>query len=100
MNVQVVATYSRTVEFVWTPPPIQQQNGTIRRYIVNLTSVSGGRELITYSQATSTLVHDLHPFRNYTCSVSAETVAPGPFSSAVLFQTPEDGKIFMPCLKN
>ena len=100
MNVQVVATYSRTVEFVWTPPPIQQQNGTIRRYIVNLTSVSGGRELITYSQTNTTLVHNLHPFTNYTCSVSAETVAPGPFSPAVLVQTPEDGKIFMPCLKN
>ena len=99
MNVQVVATYSRTVELVWTPPPMQQQNGIIRRYIVNLTSTSDGRQLIRYSQATTTLVHNLHPFTNYTCSVSAETVAPGPFSPAVLVQTPEDGKIFDPLLK-
>ena len=99
MNIQVFATYSRTVELVWTPPPMQQQNGIIRRYIVNLTSTSDGRQLIRYSQATTTLVHNLHPFTNYTCSVSAETVAPGPFSPAVLVQTPEDGKIFDPLLK-
>ena len=78
----------------WTPPLMQQQNGIIRRYIINLTSVADGTELITYSQTTTTVVHNLHPFTNYTCSVSAETVAAGPFSPPVLVRTPEEGKIF------
>ena len=82
------------------PPQMQQQNGIIRRYIVNLTSIAGGRQLITYSQATTTLVHNLHPFTNYTCSVSAETVAPGPFSPAVIVQTLEDGKVFVGLLRS
>jgi len=78
---------------MWMPPQMQHQNGIIRRYIVNLTSIAGGRQLITYSQANTIHVRNLHPFTTYTCSVSAETVAPGPFSPAVLVQTPEDGKI-------
>ena len=81
----------------WTPPLMQQQNGIIRRYIINLTSVADGTELITYSQTTTTVVRNLHPFTNYTCSVSAETVAAGPFSPPVLVRTPEDGKISFPC---
>ena len=90
-------TYSRAVMLAWTPPQMQQQNGIIRRYIINLTSIADGTELIIYSQTTTTLVHNLRPFTNYTCSVSAETVAQGPFSPPVLVQTPEDGKISFPC---
>ena len=55
--------------------------------------MDGGEELITYSQATTTLVQNLHPYTTYVCSVSAETVAPGPFSLPVVVQTPEDGKL-------
>ena len=73
---------------------MDKQNGIIRRYIINVTSVDDGEELITYSQTTSTLVQNLHPFTTYACSVSAETVNPGPFSPPIVVQTPEDGKIF------
>ena len=93
-NVQVPTISQRQIELVWAPPPMDQQNGIIRRYIVNITSQDGGEELITYSQTTSTLVQNLHPFTTYTCSVSAETVAPGPFSPPVVIQTPEDGKVY------
>ena len=93
-NVQVPVINPRQVELVWAPPPMDQQNGIIRRYIINVTSVDDGEELITYSQTTSTLVQNLHPFTTYACSVSAETVNPGPFSPPIVVQTPEDGKIF------
>ena len=73
---------------------MDKQNGIIRRYIINVTSVDDGEELITYSQTTATLVQNLHPFTTYACSVSAETVNPGPFSPPIVVQTPEDGKIF------
>ena len=92
-NVQVPSINPQGVELVWTPPPMDQQNGIIRRYIVNITSNDSGEELITYSQTTSVLVQNLDPFTTYTCSVSAETVAPGPFSSAIMLQTAEDGKV-------
>ena len=69
---------------LWAPPPMGQQNGIIIRYTVNITSVDGGDSVITYSQTTTTLLRNFHPFTTYDCSVSAETVAPGPFSPAVV----------------
>ena len=97
---QVSTLYSRQVELVWAPPPMDQQNGIIRRYIINVTSVDDGVELIAYSQTTSTLVQNLHPFTKYFCSVSAETVAPGPFSPPIVIQTPEDGgyEMYITCI--
>ena len=92
-NVQVSTITPQQVELLWAPPPIDQQNGIIRRYIVNITSADNGEELIIYSQTTSVTVQNLDPFTTYACSVSAETVAPGPFSSAIMFQTAEDGKV-------
>ena len=97
VNVQVPTINQRQIELVWAPPPMDQQNGIIRRYIINVTSVDDGEELITYSETTSTLVQNLHPFTTYACSVSAETVATGPFSLPVVIQTPEDGEIV--CLR-
>ena len=90
-NVQVPTINPQRVVLVWAPPPMDQQNGIIRRYIVNITTNDSGEELITYSQITTALVLNLDPFTTYTCSVSAETVAPGPYSSAIMFQTAEDG---------
>ena len=92
MDIEVSAIHSRSAEFAWVPPPMNHQNGIIRRYIVVLTTADGLQELVTYSKETATLVDNLHPFKNYSCSVSAETVAPGPFSPAILVQTLEDGK--------
>ena len=94
-NVQVPTINPREVELVWAPPAMDEQNGIIRRYIVNITSADSREELITYSQTTSLVVQNLHPFTTYTCSVSAETVAPGPFSPPVVVQTPEDGKLML-----
>ena len=93
VNVVVSALYSRQVEVVWEPPSMAQQNGIIRRYIVNITSVDSGEELIAYSQATTTLLQNLDPFTSYACFISAETVAPGPFSSPIVFRTAEDGEV-------
>ena len=90
-NVQVPTINPREVVLAWAPPPMDQQNGIIRRYIVNITTNDSGEELITYSQTTTALVLNLDPFTTYTCSVSAETVALGPYSSAIMFQTAEDG---------
>ena len=90
-NVEVPTINPREFELLWVPPPMDQQNGIIRRYIVNITTNDSREELITYSQTTTALVLNLDAFTTYTCSVSAETVAPGPFSSAIMFQTAEDG---------
>ena len=86
------AIHSRSAEFAWAPPQMNHRNGIIRRYIVAITTADGLQELVTYSREPATLVENLHPFKNYSCSVSAETVAPGPFSPAILVQTLEDGK--------
>ena len=90
---KVPTIYSQEAKIAWAPPPSDQQNGILRRYIVNVTSADSGEELIAYSQATTTLVQDLDPFTTYFCSVSAETVAPGPFSLPVMFRTAEEGEV-------
>ena len=90
---QVPTINPRRLELIWAPPPMAQQNGIIRRYIANVTSADSREELITYSQTRSTLVQNLRPFTTYFCSVSAETVAPGPFSTPVVVQTAEDGEV-------
>lgn len=75
------------------PPPTDQQNGVIQRYVVNVTSGGTGEQLLLHSSNSSISVHNLHPFTTYYCSVAAETVAVGPFSLSVQVITPEDGML-------
>ena len=48
--------------------------------------------LTSLGPSTSLVVQGLHPHYMYECSVSANTIATGPYSDTVLIQTPEDSK--------
>lgn len=93
-NLLVTDINSSSIHIGWSPPIADQQNGPISHYTVVLYSHQTG-ESIYYNVSYNFLsISHLHPFYTYNCSVSAFTVAPGP-STAVSFQTAEDGKILM-----
>ena len=81
-----------SVNLTWDPPPFEMQNGRIRRYNIEITEVETGDVLEFTSTSSNITVEDLVPFYNYTCTVSAETVAEGPSSDEITFTLPEGRK--------
>ena len=91
-NVTVVDDSPSSVELTWDAPPYEMQNGHIRHYNVKITTVETGQVLEVTSNYTNVTVNGLLPFYNYTCIVSAETVADGPSSDEITFVLPEGRK--------
>ena len=90
-DVQGLTTDSRTVLLSWNPPPLEQHNGIIREYHINVTEVDTGREFGMISTITSIYITSLHPYYNYNFSVAAFTVGIGPFSEPLALRMPQDG---------
>ena len=90
----VTANSSTSIWLSWTPPPPATRNGIITEYRINVTELDTGRVMLLTTFATSFVVQALHPYYNYECTVSAHTVATGPYSFPVTIQTPEDSKFY------
>ena len=87
------ATSSRSASISWSPPPADQWNGIITRYIINVTVEETGHTFQLNSTTTTLRVNSLQPYRNYTCIIAAVTsVGIGPFSGSFTLITPQDGK--------
>lgn len=65
--------------------------GDVRDYILRLLEVDTGLVIDIRSAATYITV-PVHPAYTYNCSISAVTVARGPFSAVISVNTPQDGK--------
>ena len=78
-----------SVNLSWDAPPYEMQNGRIRHYNIEIIEIETGDVLEFTSNYTNITVNDLLPFYNYTCTVSAETVANGPYSDEITFVLPE-----------
>ena len=91
-GVSAIASDSRTIEISWSQPLLEEHNGIIWSYIVNMNTTETGQ--YTQNRTTNTVftAENLHPYYNYNISVAAVTVAMGPFSAALLQQTPQDSK--------
>jgi len=93
-NVRVVAISSSSIRLTWEPPRPEDQNGVILAYNITITEAETGR--VTYFQKEGTesllIVNFLHPYYTYQCSISAETVGPGPPAFASV-TTHQEGKI-------
>ena len=79
-NLNGYAIDHASLYFEWEPPPLHQQNGVVVQYLVNVTEHETG---LMFQQITTQLnitLMSLHPDYVYECSVSAVTVAEGPFS--------------------
>ena len=84
---------TKAVVLQWNPPPSGQQNGHIRHYIISVTELDTGLNFsITALMETGYSVGSLHPFYTYNISVSAVTVAAGPYTEPYTIRTQEDSK--------
>ena len=83
---------SSSFHLSWTEPLATDQNGLIRQYLVNVTELNTGNVLSYTTTETEYTVGSLHPYYNYSCSVSAVTILPGPYSNSQTIQTEIDGK--------
>ena len=88
-----VALNSRTISLSWSPPPVENQNGIIREYRVNITELETERSWQLVSTSTSIDVLSLHPYYTYEWIVAAVTVDEGPYTQTSILRTPEDGKL-------
>ncbi len=77
---------------MWEPPDIDQRNGIVRYYIINV-NFSGGELRQETSNSTQYNLTSLEPYNNYSVNIAAFTVDMGPYTSFHPFQTEEDGKL-------
>ena len=77
----------------WNPPAIDDQNGIVRYYVVNVTEVQTADVFEFTANATGLSISSLHPSYTYEIAVSATTIGQGPFSPALTLQTAEAGRI-------
>ena len=92
---QIIAKILNPSSFTlyWDPPLLEQQNGDILHYIINITEEESGKVLY-YNTSDSddeyTFTH-LHPHYHYHYQLTAVTeVGHGPFSPVEFVQLPED----------
>ena len=92
VSLQGSAVNSTTIQLQWEPPPLADQNGVIRSYIINISVAETGSSFQQTSETTALYISNLHPFYTYTMTVAAVTIGPGPYGLALSIQTPENGK--------
>ena len=91
VNFNMVSSSGFTL--MWNAPPPENHNGYIHHYVIHIIEVSTGIEYTLTSVATQKSIDFLHPYYNYTCTLSAVTIQLGPFSAAINITTSEDGKL-------
>ena len=96
-SIQSMIVNSTAVIITWLPPVLDDQNGIITAYIINLSLEDNDTVPLQYTTSSlSVMLVELYPFSTYVVFVAAETgVGRGPFSSGLRISTPEDGKQMM-----
>ena len=93
-NFTGTATSSRSATLTWAPPLLEDQNGVITGYIINITVVETGETMELFSVSNSLTLESLSPFTTYICIIAATTsIGTGTFSTPITTFTPEDGKL-------
>lgn len=77
----------------WLPPATDYHNGIIREYRVNVLAVDTGATTVLIFSSENATIGSLAPSFTYNFTVTAYTVAAGPYSAIVSIEMPEDGKI-------
>ena len=91
LNITVVSSDQALI--MWEAPVLEDQNGVISGYTINVTLVRTGQSFQRTSTTTAFLLDGLLPFTTYTCSVAAMTsVGVGPYTIAASFITEEAGE--------
>ena len=94
LNFSTEATAPRSLYFSWEPPLLEQQNGVIIGYTVNIVSDDNMMfQLYSEQHATNLSATIFKPYTVYRCAVAAITMpGTGPYSDDMVILTPEDGK--------
>jgi hypothetical protein len=96
VNPTIEVTSSTSLFLRWEPPELEDQNGIIIGYVVNVTAVETGMifQLSSSSSDSSLMASGLRPFTTYICRIAARTaVGVGPYSIAVTAVTQQDGEL-------
>ena len=96
-SIQSMIVNSTAIIITWLPPVLDDQNGIITAYIINLSLEDNDTVPLQYTTSSlSVMLVELYPFSTYIVFVAAETgVGRGPFSSGLRISTPEDGMQMM-----
>ena len=95
INPTIEVTSSTSLILRWEPPELEDQNGVIIGYVVNVTAVETGMIFQLSSSDSSLMATGLRPFTTYICRIAARTaVGVGPYSIAVTAVTLQDGELF------
>ena len=96
LNFSTEATTPRTLYFSWEPPLLEQQNGVIIGYTLNIVSDDSGMMFQLYpdQHAMNLSATIFKPYTVYRCAVAAITTpGTGPYSDYVVTLTPEDSML-------
>ena len=92
VNPSITVTSSTSLFLRWEPPELEDQNGIIIGYRVNISEVETGANFQLSSSDPPLSVEGLRPFTTYICRIAARTrVGVGPYSIAVTAVTRQDG---------
>ena len=83
----------RILNYTWSPPPPDQQNGVIIHYVITVIEVDTGEEMQLTINTTWLRLDGLHPYYTYDFTLAAVTVSQGPFSDTDSVRMPEDGTL-------
>ena len=85
----------------WTQPELEQQNGVIILYRVDIVALSLNSSFQMIFSNTTGEVYNLSPYTSYQVRIAAATVVGvGPLSDAFNIRTEEDGRLTTSLLKH
>ena len=96
LNVSLSDITSTSISIRWFPPPIDQQNGVIRHYIVSIEEVATATSITLNTTDVSVTLENLHPNYEYLFNIAAVTIGAGP-SNYGNFKLLEDSKACKIC---
>ena len=91
VHLQGNAVNSTTIQAQWEPPPLADQNGVVRSYLINISVAETGSFFQLTSHTTALNISGLHPYYTYTLNVAAVTIGHGPYGFVFTIRMPEDG---------
>ena len=100
VNITAIAVNSTAIQLSWSEVPAIKQNGIITQYEVVFAPLETFGEQIAAASMNITdasilfiILDSLQEYVQYSSTIRAYTnVGKGPFSTATIIQTPEDGK--------
>jgi hypothetical protein len=90
----VIPRNATVLQTTWSPPLLEQQNGLIIGYMLELIETVSGRTRTNQTNGTTFQWDSLHPNYVYQCRVAARTEAgKGPYTDYATVEMPEAGML-------